>query len=185
MTKLWSMSSSFSYCYFEIHLSLSIIYSTLQLAFWIYLLHLLEACGILILILTPLLWLGSDCEGDESLCLGPGAVQCILSRACPVSYPGAWPVCRQPGTRGHQDLATDCLGSSQDDDCYMLHTHHQDEAAFWVKVRKSGSSGWTTSGRLRTSPTLTWGPRPRAGSPQQWPSSRKQSGNRRSWPSSS
>ena len=87
MTKLWSLSSSFSYCCFEIHLSLSIIYSTLQLAFWIYLLHLLEACGILILILTPLLWLGSDCEGDESLCLGPGAVQCILSRACPVSSP--------------------------------------------------------------------------------------------------
>ena len=77
-----------------------------QLAFWIYLLHLLEACGKLILILTPLLCLGSDCEGDESLCLGPGAVQCILSRACPVSYPrslatacSVWSA-RDPGTSG-------------------------------------------------------------------------------------
>ena len=161
------------------------------------LLHLFRDLGKLILILTPLplFWsLGSDCEADESLCLGLGAVQSVLSQYIVTGVSGVispgwpWPVCGQPGTRGHQGTHTDTgrLGSRW----FILQIRM---VLPWVKSERGetdrrqepGSSGWTTSGRLRTSPTLTWGPPPRGESPRQWPSFRKLCGNKHFWPSSS
>ena len=156
------------------------------------LLHLFETWGKLILILTPLplLWrLGSDCEADESLSLGLGAVQSVLSSVsvyCHGRVRCHRPVCGQPGTRGHQGHRDTGLGSRW----FMLQIRM---VLPWVKSERGepdrrqepGSSGWTTSGRLRTSPTLMWGRPPRGGSPPQWPSSRKLCGNKHFWPSSS